>query len=421
MEIPLPQTGQEDIYNYGFNKNLYRPHKDEGQLGYSEFSLDFGVFDGGSIGGSTIINNMPSYFITQNITSGGSLVAGGSNTQVQYNDNGSFGGHPGLTYVPSTTTVGILYLNHTLSSTQNTDLDIKTPNSTTGWPGGIYLTGGNTTYANTTGGEIYLQTGTGTRDGGNVTHYCGNGGRDGGSIYSYAGDGNRYGGWNIYYGGDGATDAGGGVGMIAGKSDEKNGGWANLVAGRGGDNGVGGSVWIEAGSAKSGTNNKGGDVWIYSGPGYGTGDSGDIWLEGAWNWSNNKGLIKITGGNFITPALFVNGGWIRLAENLTDAYGGAINIESHYQTNDSDAFTVARHNYIKVPNFKTGSVPSVSPARSYVQPADACLFQFDADAGTHKAVDSGTTKTTPGTVDAWVKVNLNGTIRFIPSYTSKTS
>ena len=52
---------------------------------------------------------------------------------------------------------------------------------------------------------------------------------------------------------------------------------------------------------------------------------------------------------------------------------------------------------------------------------DAVLARFDAAAGTHKAVDSGSTKSTPGTVDAWLKYNVNGTIYYSPLYTSKTS
>jgi hypothetical protein len=35
--------------------------------------------------------------------------------------------------------------------------------------------------------------------------------------------------------------------------------------------------------------------------------------------------------------------------------------------------------------------------------------------------DGGTTKTSPGTVDAWMKVDINGVTHYIPCYTSKTS
>lgn len=76
------------------------------------------------------------------------------------------------------------------------------------------------------------------------------------------------------------------------------------------------------------------------------------------------------------------------------------------------AFTVTRLNYFKIANpVLTGSAVVT----------DAAVFQFDAAAGTHKAVDGASTKTSPGTVIAWVKINVNGTIHYIPAYTSKTS
>ena len=49
------------------------------------------------------------------------------------------------------------------------------------------------------------------------------------------------------------------------------------------------------------------------------------------------------------------------------------------------------------------------------------VFRFPAAAGTHSTVDAGTTKTTPGTVNAWVVININGTEHYIPAYTSKTT
>lgn len=74
------------------------------------------------------------------------------------------------------------------------------------------------------------------------------------------------------------------------------------------------------------------------------------------------------------------------------------------------AFTATRLNYFKLQQ-PTGAATIT----------DACVLQFDAAAGTHKAVDGASTKTTPGTVNAWVKVNVNGTIHYLPAYTSKTS
>ena len=76
----------------------------------------------------------------------------------------------------------------------------------------------------------------------------------------------------------------------------------------------------------------------------------------------------------------------------------------------NESYTVTRLNYVHMDNVGgTGTV------------TDACAIKFDANAGTHKAVDSGSTKSSPGTVSAWMKINVNGTVYYVPAYTSKTS
>lgn len=101
-----------------------------------------------------------------------------------------------------------------------------------------------------------------------------------------------------------------------------------------------------------------------------------------------------------------------IAGAVTDGYTGALELAP--TVNAATALTMTRLNYV---NCKTPALGGAGPAAV----TDACLVRFDANAGTHKAVDSGTTKTSPGTVSAWVKVNLNGTVNYIPMYTSKTS
>ena len=53
--------------------------------------------------------------------------------------------------------------------------------------------------------------------------------------------------------------------------------------------------------------------------------------------------------------------------------------------------------------------------------AAANVLSFTLGAGAHPAVNSGTTKTTPGTVDAWMVLDVNGTTYYSPLYTSKTA
>jgi hypothetical protein len=97
---------------------------------------------------------------------------------------------------------------------------------------------------------------------------------------------------------------------------------------------------------------------------------------------------------------------------VTDGYAGAVTLDPGYTA--ATALTVTRHNYIDVQNVSNaGAGPSAV--------TDACVMRFDAAAGTHKAVDAATTKTTPGGVDSWLKINVNGAIMYIPAYTSKTA
>ncbi len=74
-------------------------------------------------------------------------------------------------------------------------------------------------------------------------------------------------------------------------------------------------------------------------------------------------------------------------------------------------FTIARHNYITLNNPVLAGGAAVT---------DACIIRFNAAAGTHKALLTGTTHPHPATTDAWVKININGTIFYIAAYTHTT-
>lgn len=99
-----------------------------------------------------------------------------------------------------------------------------------------------------------------------------------------------------------------------------------------------------------------------------------------------------------------------ISNDYDDDNPGGIVLSGGYTA--ASAKTVVRHNYITAPNLTIAGSAAVT---------DACLVRFDAAAGTHKAVASGTTKATPGGVDAWILVNVNGTIHYLPAYTSKTA
>jgi len=97
-----------------------------------------------------------------------------------------------------------------------------------------------------------------------------------------------------------------------------------------------------------------------------------------------------------------------IAAGQSEDYCASIRLAPTY----NGAYTVTRHNYISLINVAlTGSAVVT----------DAAALSFPAAIGTHKAIDSGTTKTSPGTVTAWMKVNLNGVIHYVPCYASKTT
>lgn len=88
---------------------------------------------------------------------------------------------------------------------------------------------------------------------------------------------------------------------------------------------------------------------------------------------------------------------------------GDFDIE-RWSTTLAGAFTVTRLNLFVI-NQPAGAATIT----------DMCLYRVDAAIGTHKMIDAGTTKTSPGTVTAWEKKNINGTIHYTPLYASKTT
>ena len=102
------------------------------------------------------------------------------------------------------------------------------------------------------------------------------------------------------------------------------------------------------------------------------------------------------------------------AQNVTIGNGraGAITIAPGYTRTGTQSATITRANYLRFMNPTKGSGVIIT---------DGCLFEFDADAGTHAALGGATTKATPGAVNAWAIVNLNGTLGYMPIYLSKTA
>lgn len=176
-------------------------------------------------------------------------------------------------------------------------------------------------------------------------------------------------------------------------------------------NAAGGNLTVGSGVGNgSGT---GGAIIVGGGNGGGTGAGGQATVAGgnAGGGTANGGNVTFTGG---APASTGTPGIARtlqthiLAGAVTDGFCAGIRLQPTYD----QAFTVTRLNYLDLNDVTLTNSAVVT---------NAAVMRFNANAGTHKAVDSGTTKTTPGGVDAWVKININGTLYFMPAYVSKTA
>jgi len=135
----------------------------------------------------------------------------------------------------------------------------------------------------------------------------------------------------------------------------------------------------------------------------------DVWIDSTSNTS------RLGVGVAAAAVLVHQKETISKAGGTTDADGisATHRIEPIYtRASGVSTYTITRHNYLELLDVPTATGVTVT---------DSCLFRTDAAAGTHKMVDSGTTKTSPGTVTEWLLVNSNGNVRFIPMYSSKTS
>ena len=122
-------------------------------------------------------------------------------------------------------------------------------------------------------------------------------------------------------------------------------------------------------------------------------------------------LIKLTGA---TGRLIKNHFRTEIEEDETltaspaDGFAASLTHDPAY----TGAFTVTEHHY------QTFEQPTLSGGAAVTA---ATVARYDAAPGTHKAVDAATTKTTPGGVDAWERVEASGTIYYRPLYLSKTA
>ena len=104
-----------------------------------------------------------------------------------------------------------------------------------------------------------------------------------------------------------------------------------------------------------------------------------------------------------------------LTSSIVDSYTAAVTLEPQYEVTDGGDHTVTRHNYMNVVSIKESVISGT------ITVTDAFLARFDDSPGAHDVLDLGSIKLTPGSVDAWLKYNVNGTPYYGPLYTSKTA
>tara|TARA_R100000781_G_scaffold108460_1_gene73004 strand:+ start:4079 stop:5608 length:1530 start_codon:yes stop_codon:yes gene_type:complete len=127
------------------------------------------------------------------------------------------------------------------------------------------------------------------------------------------------------------------------------------------------------------------------------------------NTSDGGPTIQI---NSAKGQLYANLPTLKLTEtavvtgDANDASPASITLDANYM----GSHTVTRHNYMVLEN----------PNLTNTTLTNACVFSFDANAGTHKAIDSGSAHPDIDTTDAWMKININGTVYYIPCYTDKS-
>lgn len=260
-------------------------------------TLSFAPVDGDRINGTTspiVINYANAYvrvyplggkdwYLVQQPfapSGGGGGSPGGANTDVQFNDNGSFGGNDGFTYdITTTLLVQLTNAGDTLDGGQ-VQINGGPGGATSGAGGQVVVQSGNATTIGT-GGRIFIAAG----DGGSTSG-------DGGRTQVQAGSAN-----------------GGGVG-----------GALNLFAGTGIDNNSGG-VFMSSGDVFG--NGDGGVIDIIAGVVHGDGTGGPVLLEGGrTNGSGTAGSASLLGGAAFGTG---NGGNV----NISGGVGGAGGIQGH--------------------------------------------------------------------------------------------
>ncbi|MBX4189777.1 hypothetical protein KW791_00545 [Candidatus Parcubacteria bacterium] len=290
----------------------------------------------------------------------------GSDTQIQFNDDGTFGGDSDLTWDK---TANIFKINGDINFSETTDADktIKVLDQAT---------------ANTNGNRLF------------ITGSDGNGSADGGDLIVSGGDGGVLGGDGGYisFSAGNATGAGRGGEFIVyagGGGETGDGGTAYLVGGDGGStSGDAGGVGLTAGNVFVDADGYGGDVFLTAGAGATSGNyNGSIYIQmgqGSALPGVNTGTVYIFGKDVIDVTAeqnFVNFGPFEMGV----ASGTTITNQRSYQFLATTINGVAGGGAETVTNAATvyiDAAPSgsdITITNAYSLWVDAGLARFDGN------------------------------------------
>jgi hypothetical protein len=234
---------------------------------------------------------------------GGNGTPGGSNTQIQFNDNGNFGANSGFTFDSATGNIGIPGI---IIGSNTIEFD----NRATGNSADINLYSAD---------DILIQARDraigSTSEGGDINIYAGDSAEDsdssGGDVVIEAGNGGAA---NVDYGGSGGfirieAGRGGAASTEANGFSALSGGQLTLNAGDGGTNNgnvsrgaSGGDVSINAGDS-TGSGQTGGDIFLTTGLGGGNALAGRVQIITPSSATANGGTWTFDGnGNLTLPA-----------------------------------------------------------------------------------------------------------------------
>jgi hypothetical protein len=337
---------------------------------------------------------------------GGGGSPGGSDTAVQFNDAGVFGGQSTLfTFDKTTNMVGV-------GSTANTGIVQGRNNPSTGNGGALRVAGGDGG-SNGSGGFITVRGGAGNGAGNNGGGVIvaggipadGNGGsialsgqsgvgtsRTGSAISLSGGDStNAVAGGAITAdaGRGGATGNGGLLTLTAGQggTTSGDGGLATLRGGSAGANGAGGGVAITGRNA-AGTAQVGGSISITAGNGITSGAAGNVTITAGSSPSGTDGSVSIA-TNAASTRLTIDGTGAWLMAGTTP--GAATNVLT---SNGAGA----------APTWQ--AVPATAPGGSTTQVQFNNAGAFGGDAG--MTYNSGTDTLSIGTVTAATAITVAG-------------